>query len=143
MNPLVRLAIHNRFAPLLDEARSRSEDAVAASRELLATEPDPIKWTAALQAADVEIAVFRALNDAEAISCGFSRATPREDETMNASSLRPLEVNLMNAAVDICLMCFKQVPIVPGTRDHGDVGLRRSPCLAMAAIEKMISESLR
>ena len=80
MTPLARLAIHNRFAQLLDAAHSRCEAALAASRNLIATEPDQIKWTAALQAVDVEIAVFRALNDAEAIACGFSRATPRETE---------------------------------------------------------------
>ena len=51
-----------------------------------------------------------------------------------------LRVNVMNAAVGICRMCFKQVPIVPGTRIHADDG---GPCLAMETIEKMIDESFR
>ena len=51
-----------------------------------------------------------------------------------------LRVNVMNASVDICLMCFKQVPIIPGTRIHADGG---GHCLAMDAIEKMIAESLQ
>lgn len=51
-----------------------------------------------------------------------------------------LRVNVMNAAVGICRMCFKQVPIVHGTRIHADDG---GPCLAMDAIEKMIAESLQ
>ena len=50
-----------------------------------------------------------------------------------------LRVNLMNRAVDICLMCFKQVPIIPGTQAHERGGGR---CLAMETIEKMIDESL-
>lgn len=62
-------------------------------------------------------------------------STPNED----APDVR-LRVNVMNAAVGICLMCFKQVPIIPGTRIHADGG---GHCLAMDAIEKMIAESLQ
>lgn len=56
------------------------------------------------------------------------------------SGYQRLRVNLINASVNICLMCFKQVPIVHGTRNH-DLG--GGPCLAMLAIEEMIDESLR
>ena len=66
---------------------------------------------------------------------GCGDAVTRPDRT----PAQHLRVNLMNRAVDLCLMCFKQVPIIPGTQEHERGGGR---CLAMETIETMIDESL-
>ena len=62
------------------------------------------------------------------------------DSIVTAAGHQRLRLNVMDASVNICLMCFKQVPIVPGTRHHDRGG---GPCLAMLAIEQVLDESLR
>ena len=62
------------------------------------------------------------------------------DSITTAAGHQRLRLNVMDASVGICRMCFKQVPIVPGTRHHA---LGGGPCLAMLAIEQVLDESMR